>query len=128
MKASRTATPLAVLAPALTAGGCMSSRSDYGAVQIVGGDPHRGETLIRDIGCGACHSIPGIREADSFVGPPLTAWSRRTFIAGSIPNVPQNLMSFVANAHTLRPDGAMPDFDFSKQQARDVAAYLYTLD
>jgi len=127
MNASRAAAAFA-LAYALTASGCMSSRSSYGGVHVVGGDPDRGAALIRETGCGACHSIPGIREADSFVGPPLTAWSRRTFIAGSLPNVPGNLMDWVANAHTLYPDGAMPNFDFSAQQARDVAAYLYTLD
>ena len=127
MSSSRAAAALA-LACALAAGGCMSSRSNYGAVPVVGGDPDRGAALIRETGCGACHSIPGIREADSFVGPPLTAWSRRTFIAGSLPNVPENLMDWVANAHTLYPDGAMPNFDFSAQQTRDIAAYLYTLD
>jgi cytochrome c len=127
MKASRVAAVLA-LVYALVAAGCVGSRGSYRGVHVVGGDPARGAALIRETGCGACHSIPGIREADSFVGPPLTAWSRRTFIAGSLPNIPENLMDWVSNAHTLYPDGAMPNFDFSAQQARDVAAYLYTLN
>jgi mono/diheme cytochrome c family protein len=127
MSLSRAAAML-VLACAISVSGCTSSRSNYGGMRVVGGDPDRGAALIRETGCGACHSIPGIREADSFVGPPLTAWSRRTFIAGSLPNVPENLMDWVANAHTLYRDGAMPNFDFSRQQERDVAAYLYTLD
>jgi mono/diheme cytochrome c family protein len=118
---------LIALAAALLAG-CVGGRAEYGDVKVAGGDPDRGKAVIRDIGCGGCHAIPGIREAHSFVGPPLTAWKRRIYIAGSIPNRPDNLMSWVGNAHTLRPDGAMPNLPLSEQQARDVAAYLYTLD
>src|SRR5690348_6599888 len=35
------------------------------------GDPQRGALLISREGCGGCHSIPGIGNADGLVGPPL---------------------------------------------------------
>ena len=39
-------------------------------------------------GCGTCHMIPGIKDAQGLVGPPLIHWSRRTYIAGEAPNTP----------------------------------------
>jgi cytochrome c len=34
------------------------------------GDPSKGEALIRKLGCGSCHDIPGIIGAHGMVGPP----------------------------------------------------------
>ena len=35
------------------------------------GDPERGAVYIEQIGCGSCHTIPGIDGAQGVVGPPL---------------------------------------------------------
>lgn len=118
---------LLMIGVASMAGACQGGRSEYGGVTVRGGDPDRGVAMIEDVGCGACHTIPGIDEAEGLVGPPLTSWSRRSYIAGAVPNVPQNLIEWVMNAHSIEPDTAMPDLDVSEAQARDVAAYLYTL-
>jgi cytochrome c1 len=61
------------------------------------------------------------------VGPPLTSWSRRTFIAGQIPNTPDNLVRWLRNPRAIEPGTAMPGLGLDDRQARDVAAYLYTL-
>jgi cytochrome c len=80
-----------------------------------------------EYGCGKCHTVPGIREAKGVVGPPLTALSRRTFIGGNFANTPDNLVHWVMSPKAMKPRTAMPDLGLSEEQARDVAAYLYTL-
>jgi len=87
----------------------------------------RGEQVIRAYGCGACHTIPGVRGANGVVAPPLTSFAQRTFIGGEIPNTPQNLVRWIRDPHSVEPRTAMPALGLSDQQARDVAAYLYEL-
>jgi cytochrome c len=94
---------------------------------VEGGNAHRGAAVIAQYGCGSCHTIPGVRAADGLVGPPLLWWSRRTFIAGEIPNTPANLVRWVRSPQSVEPQTAMPELGLTDQQARDVAAYLYTL-
>jgi cytochrome c len=91
------------------------------------GNPQRGKVLIRDYGCGSCHTIPGIYTARGLVGPPLMFFSRRTMIAGELPNSPDNLVRWLRNPKAVEPGTAMPDLGLSNDQAQDIAAYLYTL-
>jgi cytochrome c len=95
--------------------------------RVAGGDPKRGAAVIEQYGCGSCHTIPGVRNAQGLVGPPLLWWSRRTFIAGELPNTPESLVRWVRSPQSVEPHTAMPTLGLSDQQARDVAAYLYTL-
>jgi cytochrome c1 len=95
--------------------------------RVSGGDARRGEDVIEQYGCGTCHTIPGVQNAKGLVGPPLLWWSRRTFIAGELPNTPENLVRWVRAPQSVEPHTAMPSLGLSDQQARDVAAYLYTL-
>jgi cytochrome c1 len=83
--------------------------------------------VIEQKNCGACHTIPGIRRARGMVAPPLYWFSRRTFIAGQLPNTPANLVRWVQSPVSVEPRTAMPMVGLSDQEARDVAAYLYTL-
>lgn len=92
-----------------------------------GGDATRGEQIIRDVGCGSCHDIPGIREAKGRVAPPLTFFAERTYIAGRVPNTPDNLVRWIEDPQAVEPGTAMPKLGLDEPQARDVAAYLYTL-
>jgi hypothetical protein len=98
------------------------------AVRAAGGDANRGERVIASVGCGSCHEIPCVAGANGTVVPPLVRWAERAFIAGHLPNVPENLTRWVANAHSIEPGSAMPDLEVSEPQARDAAAYLYTLN
>ena len=82
---------------------------------------------IVEIGCGACHTIPGITGADALVGPPLEKVGRRIFLAGYLRNTPDNMIAWLKNPQTILPGNAMPDMHLTQQQARDIAAYLYTL-
>jgi len=95
--------------------------------RVDGGDAARGAAVIRQSGCGSCHTIPGIDQANGLVGPPLLWWSRRTFIAGELPNTPENLVRWIRSPESVEAQTAMPALGLSDQQARDAAAFLYTL-
>lgn len=107
--------------------GCTGGHATTPYTLAVAGNPQRGRELIVHYGCGSCHTIPGIYTARGLVGPPLYFWSRRTMIAGEMPNTPANLMRWIENPPALEPNTAMPDLGVTPPQARDIAAYLYTL-
>lgn len=90
------------------------------------GDAARGRTAIVRYGCASCHIIPGIPLQGS-VGPPLTHMARRAYIAGRLPNAAQNMIEWVRFPQRVAPGDAMPDLGVSEKEARDIAAYLYTL-
>jgi cytochrome c1 len=62
------------------------------------------------------------------VGPPLNAWSERQYIAGNLQNQPDNLIAWIMNPQAIEPGTAMPNMNIDEQEARDIAAYLYTLE
>lgn len=95
---------------------------------IPAGDPETGRALLSTWGCGSCHHIPGVVGAKAYVGPPLDAWSERQFIAGTLENSAENLMHWIMNPQEVEPGTAMPDTDVPEGAARDMAAYLYTLE
>lgn len=107
--------------------GCGGGRYTDGAQIVPGGHARIGAHLIASERCGACHTIPGIRGADGLVGPPLTRFARRTYIAGELPNTPPNLIRWIRDPPAVEPGTAMPVLGLNRQQASDVAAYLYTL-
>ncbi len=94
---------------------------------IVGGDADRGKAAIAMYGCGSCHTIPGVRAATGMVGPPLMMWSRRTYIAGEVPNTPEFLVRWIETPQAIEPGTAMPNLGVTEGHARDIAAYLYTI-
>jgi cytochrome c len=91
------------------------------------GDPKRGQKALAGFGCGACHQIPGIRGARGSVGPPLTAFANRSYIAGQLVNSPDNLIRWIVDPQAVEPGTAMPNLGVVPATARDMAAYLYTL-
>lgn len=107
---------------------CQGGRTSRAYQAYTGGVAARGKDVIASKNCGSCHTIPGIIGAQGLVGPPLVYFSRRTFIAGELPNKPDNLMRWVMSPQSVEPHTAMPNLGLTQQQARDVAAYLYTLE
>lgn len=97
--------------------------------RLFAGDPaaRRGKELIVDQGCGTCHMVPGIAGADGLVGPPLLAFSRRVYLAGLLRNTPDNLVTWLRSPQQVVPGNAMPDLGLTEAEARDIAAYLYTI-
>ena len=92
------------------------------------GRPDRGAQLIAQYGCGSCHTIPGIGRADALVGPPLTRFGARSYIAGELPNNADNLRRWITDPQAVEPGTAMPNLGVNAIDAQDIAAYLYTLD
>jgi cytochrome c2 len=117
----RRAAALACLA--LAACGCATTGS--GREPVPGGDPDRGKQLIVDIGCGACHTIPGIPGADARVGTDLHDWREQRYIAGKYGNNEKTLIAWLMNPQRLNPGTLMPNLRLSRTDARDIAAYLY---
>ena len=95
--------------------------------QVPQGSPELGLQAIEALGCGSCHIIPGVKDATGLVGPPLIHWSGRAFIAGELPNNAGNLIRWLMDPPAVEPGTDMPDLGISAKQARDIAAYLFTL-
>ena len=98
--------------------------------QVQGGDPARGLALLATgaHGCQACHAVPGVRNPKGVAGPPLAGMARRGFIAGQLPNKPGVMVAFLQNPPALVPTTGMPSVGLSLEEARHIAAYLYTLE
>jgi cytochrome c2 len=109
---------------ALIAANCLAAAPVW---NVPGGDAARGRQLVSDFGCARCHAIPHIAGPRGNVGPPLTKFGERTFIAGMLRNTPTNLQRWIRSPQSVVPGNAMPDMGVTEQQARDIAAFLYTL-
>lgn len=109
----------------VVAAGCHSDERT--ATQLTGGTPARGREAIARYGCGACHNVPGVNGANGVVGPPLDNIGDRTYLAGQLPNNPDNMKRWISQPQSIEPGTAMPNMNVSESDARDVAAYLYTL-
>jgi cytochrome c len=107
--------------------GCYDGQAVRPYAVAVNGNSQHGEQLIRGYGCGSCHIIPGVPQANGLVGPPLLYFSRRTMIAGQLPNTQENLVRWIEHPREVEPKTAMPDLGLTEDQAYDIAAYLYTL-
>ena len=92
-----------------------------------GANAERGRLVIERVACAACHVIPGIDWPEGQLGPSLDGFADQALIAGRFPNRPDLLAQWVRNAPSMVPDSAMPQMPLTEGEARDVAAYLYTL-
>jgi cytochrome c len=112
---------------ALALAGCDDNPQASASPFDIRGNAQHGKQLIRQFGCGSCHMIPGVENADSLVGPPLISWRRRIYIAGLLRNTPDNLQRWIQHPQQIVPNNAMPNMGITDEQAQDIAAYLYTL-
>ena len=112
---------------ALGSSGCRDVGDAAHAAALTGGEPERGRVLIRQYGCGSCHTIPGITGATAVVGPPLSGIARRAYIGGVLENSPANMMMWIRDPKAIDEKTAMPRLGVTPEHARDIAAYLYTL-
>jgi cytochrome c1 len=121
----------AALRPIAAALFCMLSACQSSAPKPEG-DAHvaaaqAGAIWITRSGCGSCHQIPGIANANGLVGPPLIHWSKRTIVAGYLPNTRDNLVRWIQHPQQVAPGNAMPEAGLTEKQASDIAAYLSDL-
>lgn len=94
---------------------------------VTGGDSQRGKMAIRQYACTTCHLIPGIVGPYAPVGPPLERIAIREYIAGMLPNTEENMLRWLRAPQEVNPRTVMPNLGVSERDARDMAAYLYTL-
>ena len=104
---------------------CQNAESE--TRNLTGGNAERGKIAIRQYGCGSCHTIPGVRGANSKVGPDLSGIAERSYIAGVLTNSPDNLIRWIENPQAVDDKTAMPNMNVAPRDARNMAAYLYTL-
>lgn len=97
------------------------------AAALTGGNPYAGREKIREYGCDACHTIPGVPGANALVGPPLAGIGGRMYIAGILTNTPEHMVRWIVDPRALDSATAMPKVGATETDARDIAAYLYTL-
>jgi cytochrome c2 len=97
------------------------------AQRIVGGDAVRGKRIAIASGCTACHVVPGAPSPQGRVGPSLAGFGRRGYIAGALPNTPDNLVRWLRDPPALLPETAMPEIGLGVEEARHIAAFLVTL-
>ncbi|HSP13209.1 MAG TPA: c-type cytochrome [Thermoanaerobaculia bacterium] len=97
------------------------------AKAAAGGNADHGKQLIQQYGCQACHTVPGVPGPMGVIGPPLDKMALRGFIAGKVQNSPANLAKWLQDPQALDPGNAMPNLGVTPADARDIAAYLFTL-
>src|SRR5436305_13213539 len=91
-----------------------------------GGDSVAGRQDLYRLGCGTCHTIPGVVGAHGKVGPTLEGIANRSYIAGHLSNQPPNLERWIQHPHSVHPESLMPELGVTDAQSRDFAAYLYS--
>lgn len=104
---------------------CRRSDAQVAATIVSGGNPDRGERAIQAYGCGACHIVPGMRDAAGQAGPSLEGIAGRTMLAGQLPNTPTEMVRWISAPQSVKPGTAMPNLGIDEKTARDIAAYLY---
>ncbi|HWE49422.1 MAG TPA: c-type cytochrome [Bryobacteraceae bacterium] len=107
---------------------CSNQSAQRDAIRLTGGDPAKGAAVIARYGCGSCHTISPLQSARGLVGPALDGLRNRMYVAGMLHNNADNLANWVQNPKAVNPKTAMPALGVSKDEARDVAAYLYSIE
>lgn len=82
---------------------------------------------MQQYACVSCHVIPGVVAASNPVGPSLAAIGSRKYLAGVLPNTPDNMVRWLRAPQEVAPTTAMPDLGVTQADARDMAAFLETL-
>ncbi|MDQ3570610.1 MAG: c-type cytochrome [Actinomycetota bacterium] len=113
---------------ALGAGVLAACNSADKPVTSTMGNAELGKEAIQKYGCGSCHTIPGVKEADGLVGPPLTHFAERSFIAGQLANTEENLARWIRDPQAVEPGTAMPNLHVSDTDAQNIAAYITTIE
>jgi cytochrome c1 len=49
-------------------------------------------------------------------------------VAGTLPNNPDNMREWIMHPQQVKPKNAMPDVGLTDGPARDITAFLYTLE
>ncbi|MDX2377258.1 c-type cytochrome [Microbacterium sp. LRZ72] len=118
--------PLAVGGAVMLAATLTACGPETPEIEVPGGDPEQGRTLVVQYGCTSCHSIPNVPSVDDeSVAPALDDLADRDFLAGQIPNRTEELIAWLQNPQLVDPGTLMPDMGVTRGDAEDIAAFLY---
>jgi cytochrome c2 len=112
--------PIAILTAIMTMSGC----SGFEQPEQRAGSQRSAPELMAQYGCPTCHVVPHVPGAVGKVGPSLDSLSQRSYLAGSLPNTPQNLVQWIMHPQHFRPGTAMPEMGVSEQDAQTIARFL----
>ncbi len=107
--------------------GCSGGLDDERHPRLLGGNAESGRTAMGQYGCTSCHVVPGIAGARGTAGPPLSGIGSRAYIAGVLPNTPENMVRWIMDPQAVDSLTAMPRLGVSDTLARDMAEYLYRI-
>lgn len=116
----------ALLIAALLLSACGEDIASNQRTDVQDGDADRGREAFVTYGCTGCHTASGIRGPDIRIGPSLHDFGEQSYIAGTLPNEPESLIAWIQNPQAIEPGTAMPNLGVSDEDARDMAAYLYS--
>ena len=127
MTGSRRSRLLLAAAVGLAALGSTGCGGGGATIEVGGGArASRAPAEIAAYGCGSCHTIAGVPGANADIGPELRHFADRRYIAGRLPNTAPSLIRWIRSPQQVDPGNVMPDLNVSDQDARDIAAYLYS--
>ena len=88
----------------------------------------RGQQVFVETGCGSCHTVDDVTEAER-PGPDLThVASRRTLAADTLPNTAENLRRWIGDPEAVKAGTTMPVPRLTDEQLADLVAYLEGLE
>ena len=95
------------------------------------GDPpdtvRRGRDVFMQARCAGCHTVRG-SDAAGQTAPDLThIASRSTLGAGSLPNTPDNLATWIRDSQRVKPGNQMPPNPLAAEDLEVLVSYLETL-
>jgi cytochrome c2 len=95
--------------------------------EVEGGDAQLGRQAIQRYGCGTCHIVPGVPGAEGRQAQMLVGFGDRADIVGAAENTPDNLIKWIREPQSIEPRTKMPALGVTEKDARDIAAYLFSL-
>ena len=115
-----------IIVGALVCGAAVGACS-HDSHTALGGNAERGRLLLRQYGCGDCHRIPDVVAANGTTGPPLAGVRQRVYLAGVVPNSPENMVRWIRSPQSFKPKTTMPDMRVPEQHAIDMVEHLFRL-
>jgi cytochrome c oxidase subunit 2 len=84
--------------------------------------------LLQAKACGACHVIPGVKEAYGKAGPSLKGLhKRRRLVGGALENNLENLKAWLKNPESIKPGTLMPNTGLTDEEVEILIQYLNTI-
>jgi len=108
----------------------LAANAAPGAESLTLGSARRGRELMEQKGCASCHAFSGVPSFTASEAPPVGSDAARA--AALAPDLrftrerfrPDRLLGFLLDPKAVKPDTRMPNFDLSRDQAADIAAYV----